>query len=250
MNLSKTNSNKEDSSIRNRIFNYVCEENPDILALQEFSILSKKTSIIDSLKQKLKTPFHRFMKYKEKQTKFMEGIITFSKYPIIDNGMILNSNKEPFALFCDVRFHDKSIRILNIQLESFHLQSVEDTLTKNRNFWGYAMGGYRLLRKGFICHAEEVRLLIQNIKQSPYPIILCGDFNDVPNSNTYFNMANHLNDAFIQSGTGMGITYNGKYPCLRIDYIFSSDEFKSDNFLTGKVDLSDHFPISCFFKLK
>ena len=49
------------------------------------------------------------------------------------------------------------------------------------------------------------------------------------------------------AGTGLGQTYNGKFPTLRIDYILHSPEFKINSFKTTEVNLSDHFPIVSTF---
>ena len=59
-----------------------------------------------------------------------------------------------------------------------------------------------------------------------------------------------LIDAFIESGTGTGNTYIGKFPSFRIDYIFHSKAFDSYNFKKSEVKLSDHYPIQCRLKLK
>ena len=76
---------------------------------------------------------------------------------------------------------------------------------------------------------------------SPYPIILCGDFNDTPTSYTYKQLSEGLNDSFSNAGLGIGQTYNGKFPTLRIDYILHSPEFELNSFKTTDVNLSDHF---------
>ena len=49
------------------------------------------------------------------------------------------------------------------------------------------------------------------------------------------------------AGKGLGQTYNGKFPTLRIDYILHSPEFKINSFKTKEVNLSDHFPIVSTF---
>jgi endonuclease/exonuclease/phosphatase (EEP) superfamily protein YafD len=82
---------------------------------------------------------------------------------------------------------------------------------------------------------------------SPYPIILCGDFNDTPTSFTYKQLSEGLNDSFANAGLGIGQTYNGKFPALRIDYILYSPELEIVNFKTSEVSLSDHYPIISAF---
>ncbi len=82
------------------------------------------------------------------------------------------------------------------------------------------------------------------------PMILCGDFNDTPVSYTYHKLSRNLNDAFIGSGTGMGTTFRGNFPYVRIDYLLYSDDFKAYHYKTGKINWSDHYPVMARFRLK
>ena len=64
--------------------------------------------------------------------------------------------------------------------------------------------------------AEEIQ---RHIDGSPYPVILCGDFNDTPLSYTYRQLSRKLTDSFIEKGRGIGNTYIGGFPSFRIDYV-------------------------------
>jgi endonuclease/exonuclease/phosphatase family metal-dependent hydrolase len=93
-------------------------------------------------------------------------------------------------------------------------------------------------------------MIRRKIEESPYPVIVCGDFNDTPSSYAYRETKGWLKDAFVQSGRGIGLTYTGKLPSFRIDYILYNKKFRSYNFKIHKIPYSDHFPISCDLKLK
>ena len=76
-------------------------------------------------------------------------------------------------------------------------------------------------------------------------IIICGDFNDTPMSYTY-NIFNGLYlDAFRNSSSGLGVTYAGKVPAGRIDYIFHAKNLHSGNFEIQQNVNSDHRAITC-----
>ena len=81
------------------------------------------------------------------------------------------------------------------------------------------------------------------MQQSPYPVIVCGDFNDPPSSYTYKRISYNLKDGFVESGSGVAKTYKGLIPLLRIDYILFSKKFRSEQFQTIRQNLSDHFPV-------
>jgi len=105
------------------------------------------------------------------------------------------------------------------------------------------------VKNAFHLRAEQVEMVAQHIEKSPYPVVLAGDFNDIPASWSYHQLTQHLNDAF-KSGKGYGQTYIGSIPGFRIDYIMHSDEFSPYNFTTGDVEYSDHYPIWVWLNLE
>src|SRR5699024_2436148 len=88
--------------------------------------------------------------------------------------------------------------------------------------------------------AERVRAAIE---KSPYPVIVCGDFNDVPNSCAYKTIGADLQDAFVKKGHGLSRTFSGIAPTLRIDNIFIDNKFFIRQFVRINKKLSDHFPV-------
>jgi endonuclease/exonuclease/phosphatase family metal-dependent hydrolase len=103
---------------------------------------------------------------------------------------------------------------------------------------------YRKLANAYHLRAQQARLIALEISKSPYPVIVCGDFNDTPTSFAYHQIAKDLDDSFIKSGKGMGNTYNNNLlPPIRIDYILYSKIFQSSAFSVLNAPYSDHFPI-------
>ena len=88
--------------------------------------------------------------------------------------------------------------------------------------------------------AEEIQ---RHIDGSPYPVILCGDFNDTPLSYTYRQLSRKLTDSFIEKGRGIGNTYIGEFPSFRIDYVLHSPTLYTVGYIREDITLSDHYPI-------
>lgn len=83
-----------------------------------------------------------------------------------------------------------------------------------------------------------------------YPVIVCGDFNDNPISYSRYAMSKLLTDAYVESGRGVGLSYNQKGFPLRIDHLFCSPDIQPYNCkIDDKMDASDHYPLVCWLKI-
>ena len=74
-------------------------------------------------------------------------------------------------------------------------------------------------------------------------MIVCGDFNDVPNSYAYARIGQGLKDAFREKGNGCSRTFSQISPTLRIDYILFDPAYNAYQYDCIQRVLSDHFPI-------
>jgi endonuclease/exonuclease/phosphatase family metal-dependent hydrolase len=97
--------------------------------------------------------------------------------------------------------------------------------------------------------SKQAELVRRELDGSPYPVILCGDFNDLPNSFTYFKIKGDRNDAFLQRGFGVGRTFASLSPTLRIDYILADKTLAVEQFKKTITPWSDHYPLVADFKL-
>ena len=106
------------------------------------------------------------------------------------------------------------------------------------------------LGRSFKLRAKQADIIAGEISKTDLPIILCGDFNDVPVSYAYTKIkGDRLSDSFVESGAGYGYTFNERLFWFRIDQIMHSKEFSAFRFKVDKVDYSDHFPIECYLSL-
>jgi len=100
-------------------------------------------------------------------------------------------------------------------------------------------------KNGTIIHNKQSNKLMTFIMNSPYKIMVCGDFNEVPYSYVYNQISSILNNAFEIAGKGFGFSYNGNIlSFLRIDNQFFDSRIKILNFETVySCKASKHFPI-------
>ncbi len=249
-----TSEQEERESYRNEIFNYIVGENPDIICFQEFYHQDKPTkySTRDTLIQLLKVKdYHERFAHKLRGRQNF-GVSILSKYPMIAKGDIMfevaDDNDFNYCIYVDIVKNMDTFRVYNVHLQSIKLQQ-EDNALFNGDTPQEKKSTLRLLidklRIAYPKRAEQARTVMEHVKTSPYPTIVCGDFNDTPMSYSYNQFNKVLTDAYRYCSRGIGATYVGKVPAGRIDYIFHSSDLKSTQFKIQDKALSDHLAISC-----
>lgn len=178
------------------------------------------------------------------------GIITFSKFPIINRKSFSYPphNYNSIFQYVDIVKGKDTFRVFNIHLQSLRFSSrnlkyIDDPELKNSQDLEKSKSVLYKFRTGFLKRKVQSRHVKEEIGKSPYPVIVCGDFNDLPNSYAYNTIGKGLKNAFVEKGSGIGRTFSGISPTLRIDNIFVDPFFKVDQYTRVKKKLSDHFPV-------
>lgn len=212
---------------------------PDILCFQEVNFI-----VEGLLKKTFDHPYYHKINGR--------GSIILSRYPIIKSGQVDFGPKLNSCLWADLQINERIVRIYSIHLESNRLkQKSYEFLNEDEYNSSEAISGIRDLVSKYPKYAnqraDQVSKIREHIDNSPYPVIVCGDFNDPPMSYAYRVIKKGLNDAFISAGTGFGTTWLGSIPLLRIDYIFYSEQLKIQRYQRIDSQISDHSPISATF---
>lgn len=243
---------------RNKIFTYLKEQDPDVIAFQEYFYSSKQNYFVtrDSLVKILNMPYFAEA-FDVISGHGHYGVAIFSKFPIVNKQFVdfpgANGNN---GLFADLVIKNDTIRVFCGHLASISFHGPDYDLVKkilNQPEKENLNAGLKLLEK--IKNANERRILHSKIvrsiaENSPHPTILALDMNDTPFSHSYFFIKGYLKDAFLESGRGFGQSYVGPFPSYRIDYILHSSTLESKNFTTDNIVLSDHKPLITYFRVK
>jgi endonuclease/exonuclease/phosphatase family metal-dependent hydrolase len=178
------------------------------------------------------------------------GIILFSKYPIINKQTISFPPNDYNSIFqyADIVKENDTIRVFNIHLQSLkfsndNLKYIDNPSVKDAEAVKESKSIISKLKKGFVKRGLQAGRIHDEISKSPYPVIVCGDFNDLPNSYAYSIIGSGLNNAFEQKGSGLGRTYSSISPTLRIDNIFTGKKMEVLQYNRIAKKLSDHFPV-------
>lgn len=174
-----------------------------------------------------------------------------SRYPIIKKGTIDFPNSYNGAIYVDLKHPKTTIRVYSFHLQSIGLGSDEQEIFNKENLSSlgedHTQKTYKRinnkLKEAFLRREEQVNFIAEHIKNSPYPVLVCGDMNDTPSSYAYGQLSADLKDAFTEKGSGFGSTYAGALPFLRIDYTFTSMNCIVEAFRVIPNSSSDHYPI-------
>ncbi|HEY0174842.1 MAG TPA: endonuclease/exonuclease/phosphatase family protein [Pedobacter sp.] len=237
-------------TVKHQMLDVVKNEDPDIICFQEYYSRRKGSyNITDSLKQILRTSSNYFVPTAGNNYE-ATGQAIFSRYPILDRGTITFSdvNSGNTAIFVDIMVNQKKIRVYNVHLQSISFDKQDynflDKVTKKMDpEITPAKRILRMLRTAFLKRSAQVDIMKAHMKTCETPFLIAGDFNDTPASYAVTQLTKSLNNSFVEQGTGLGRTYNGKFPNFQIDYISATKSIKVINHRIIQARLSDHFPV-------
>lgn len=176
------------------------------------------------------------------------GTAIYSRFPILDSGKIDFGLQTNSGIFVDVKKGGKRIRVFNVHLMSNKISQGEiaDVRDINKDYdqnIEETKGVLSKYGKQSLLRVKQIRKVLDKVEMSPHEVILCGDFNEPPQSYVYKEAVKKLQDSFREKGMGIGSTYAGKIPFLRIDYIFADHDLSVLDYEKRTYRWSDHYPI-------
>ncbi|WP_460562218.1 endonuclease/exonuclease/phosphatase family protein [Ferruginibacter profundus] len=253
---------KSHPEIKQQMQDLVNDYQPDIACFQEMVGSDSVPNAINYVPEMMQQMGMQYFNYSYNRKVDFDGnhhfgIITFSKYPIINKQTISYYPYDYNSIFqyTDIVKETDTFRVFNIHLQSLkfsndNLKFIDNPEIKSEQDVAESKNLIYKLRIGFLKRKTQSERIKEEMNKSPYPVMVCGDFNDVPNSFAYTTIGKGLQNAFAEKGTGIGRTFTGISPTLRIDNIFVSDIFSVEQYTRISKRLSDHFPIFADIQLK
>lgn len=206
---------------------------PDVILLQETKTSAKPIS-------RKKYP-HLYLSKNKK-------LAIYSKYPFTKKGNMDFKSSVNGCVFVDMEIRKQKIRIYNVHLQSNGVSDEAAKVKKEGNLqdqetWTDIRGMLGKVKRNAVVRSKQAKTIINHLKKSENPVIVGGDFNETPLSYTYQLFSNHLKDGFKQRAAGVGTTYGGVIPVLRIDYIWTDPKFHINSHKIIRENFSDHYPV-------
>ncbi len=235
---------KDKFSARNSMNAFLARQNADIICFQEAG-----DSTARHIEEILTLcPFLKVYSYFSRQKG--NEVLIFSRFPILNSGKLDSIKIGNGCNFADLQISNQKIRFFGLHLTSNKVSGMADDLAKKGEItdddsWLEVGRMLKRVRRTGIIHTREAEYIASNIQRSPYPVIVCGDFNEIPVSYAYETLSKDLSDAFQQAAFGFSSTYNGNIPALKIDNILMSPSIEAQRCkIHHNVRFSDHYPMT------
>ena len=235
---------------------YLFEENPDIVCLQEDVDTWRRYAFIHYEKHFA----HNDTMVIANTSQSFNALGIHTKYPIIRRECIPYQSEANGSVAWWLKVGDDTLIVVNNHFESCHLSSDDrkqyrqilkgemsrDSVREESKMLLIKLAEANAKRAGQI---RAVRRYVQEHDQ--YPVIVCGDFNDNPISYSRHAMAEAMTDCFVETGKGIGLSYNQKAFSFRIDHFFCNEKLEPYYCkIDGEMDASDHNPLICWLKIR
>lgn len=237
---------EEKKNSTDSILAFINKEKPDLLCMQEFRTTQKRNlGYINDALPKLPYRYVGYLSITNKGNRNLgSGLAIYSKYRLINGHKIKFENSTNGLIYADMVRGRDTLRVMNIHLQLSSVKSHEVYEIDGTEDKELAKSIFRKLKSNNSKRADQAKQVAELIKESPYPVLLCGDFNDTPASYTYRKIKRGFKDAFVLKGEGVGYTYNTLFHVLRIDNVFvNNDVFDVLSYKSPALPFSDHNPI-------
>jgi endonuclease/exonuclease/phosphatase (EEP) superfamily protein YafD len=244
---------KERNPEYNRTMHTILESDADVLVLLEFENQGKlnkfvPTEQIDS--------FRAFYPY---YVRGAFGTVIFSREPIERVRMREDKPRPNAGSMMGVRtsVHQRPLTVFGVHLESVGLDDDDKALYReitDRSTESVDVDSVknRLVDKLYLAfknRASQARYLSACVDSIGGDVIVCGDFNDVPNCYAIRQLEKlgGMQDAYAKVGCGPTITYHDSRFFFRIDHVLWRGNFRPVSMVRGKIPSSDHYPFLTTF---
>ena len=244
--------NMEKHDGKNAVLDYLNASEADIICLQEHTVSGSNKHVTQKDVDKVLSAYPYRAGKTADGKKPLPSMAVYSKLPVLKTERIDMESGSNGAMAYQLKWGQDTLLLINCHLESNKLTShdkemYEQMIEKHEK--EQVKEGMKVLVKKLAeaaaIRAPQADSIVSYLHRHPYKyIMVCGDFNDTPISYTHHTLTRYLDDAFTESGRGLGISYHKNKFLFRIDNILVSPQLTAKNCTVDtSIDASDHYPI-------
>ncbi len=234
---------------RDSMLALIAKEQPDLICMQEYFTIpgSAEDDHEKLVREASGLPHYSLWEGLHDIRGRQWGLAIFSRYPIVEKGEVdfPGDGELNACQYVDIKGPAGRFRVFNTHLQSIHLSTtnygIEEAVSEMSES-DTRRATLRKFRDAYKVRADQAVLIEDAVLDSPWPVIVCGDFNDPPQSYSYQRIASGLQDAFATSGRGLARTHT-TLPGVRIDYVLVDTAMSVLSYRAPQSLLSDHYPV-------
>lgn len=256
--------NKSDSIHGNRSVQYILDTDADVVCLQELSLMFERKHphrwfeneevpfMTESQREALFKKYPYYAGYNDMKV--------LSKYPMereLGHHDAVSEMAPLHYSFYKLKIGGHPLTIVTMHLASFELGPEEQNVVRDMTSASGFKKSVSMLRTdihaklqtGFRARKKDVTALRQAIDGIKGPLVICGDFNDVPESYAYRLLrGDDLKDAYVETGFGPLVTFNRHAFWVHLDQVFYRGDLRPLSIKKGTTKVSDHYPLLTEFE--
>ena len=228
------------------VFNFLRRADADIICLQEVHV-PKGVEVRDFFTGRL--PGYEVEYYSHVNAHGSYGNVILSRFPVMDRGKFEFEESSNLAVYADLDVNGDVLRVYNCHFESYSLSLPRLVKAVASREDGKMHEAEEKMRSSITRRPRQVDAVLEDIRNSPVESMVTGDFNDTPMSYTYQQLKRGKKDSFVEAGKGLGGTYSGLWPFIRIDYVLFPEKCEALYHKVERKRFSDHYPIVTRLKI-
>ncbi|MDE1157538.1 MAG: endonuclease/exonuclease/phosphatase family protein [Neorhizobium sp.] len=186
-----------------RIADVIAAAKPDIIGLQELDVGRGRTGGVDQaheIARHLGMDFHFHAALNVAEERYGDAILTALPMRLVKADTIPSVGEQRGALWVEVECDGARLQVINTHLGL----PGRDRLAQAKTLVG----------KQWLGHGD--------CRDTPH--VLIGDFNSTPVTRPYRLIARHMKDVRIEAGVKAKATFPSRFPLLRLDHVFVSQQ--------------------------
>lgn len=247
---------RQPDSENQRAIHFLMESGADIICLQELKTFFEDWEMKKDVPPALLDSLWKIYPYRATHDGFND-LKVLSKYPVkfIKPLSSQVSFTPSFAAFrTDIK--GNKLIVVNVHLTSYNLTQKEQNVVTDVKSVNSAKSSvkefkqsiYAKMKESFRNRSVVADEIIETVKDVNCPIIICGDFNDVPASWTYRKFIDAgFKDAYSMTSFGPTPTFNKHLFLFHLDQILFRGNLLPLRSGRLKLDTSDHYPVEAEF---